>query len=115
MFLMFRNYKTNVAIIITNTEAMTMKDQSEIEKIFKKYKIKSLNFTKLSTNPIEINKKITDEVEKTTNIQDNINITEELYKQLTEENIQNVNFDVIDKRAEYLEKFKKAKKCLWRK
>ena len=110
MFLMFRNYKTNVAIIITNTEAMTMKDQSEIEKIFKKYKIKSLNFTKLSTNPIEINKKITDEVEKTTNIQDNINITEELYKQLTEENIQNVNFDVIDKRAEYLEKFKKAKK-----
>lgn len=109
MFLMFRNYKTNVAIIITNTEAMTMKDQSEREKIFKKYKIKSLNFTKLSTNPIEINKKITDEVEKTTNIQDNINITEELYKQLTEENIQNVNFDVIDKRAEYLEKFKKAK------
>ena len=53
---------------------MTMKDQSEVENIFKKYKIKNLNFTKLSTNPIEINKKITDEVEKTTNIQDNINI-----------------------------------------
>ena len=109
MYFMFRNYKNNVAIIITNTETMTIKDQSEIEKIFKKYKIKNLNFTKLTTNPTEINQKITNEVEKTKNIEDSINITEELYQQLKNENVQFINFDVIDKRAEYLEKFKKAK------
>ena len=109
MYFMFRNYKKNIAIIITNTEEMTLKDQSEIEKIFKKYKIKNLNFTKLTTNPTDLNQKITDEVEKTENIKDNINITEEIYQQLKDENCQSVNFDVIDKRAEYLKKFKNAK------
>ena len=62
MYFMFRNYKKNIAIIITNTEEMTLKDQSEIEKIFKKYKIKNLNFTKLTTNATDLNQKITDEV-----------------------------------------------------
>ena len=88
---------------------MLIRDQSEIEKIFKKYKIKNLNFTKLTTNPTDLNQKITDEVEKTENIKDNINITEEIYQQLKDENCQSVNFDVIDKRAEYLKKFKNAK------
>ena len=109
MYFIFRNYKKNIAIIITNTEEMTLKNQLELESIFKKYKIKNLIFTKLSTNPIDLNQKITDEVEKTVNIQDRINITEELYQQVKDENCQSVNFDVIDKRAEYLQKFKNAK------
>jgi len=110
MFIMFRNYSKNVAIIITNTENMAMKNQAEIEKIFKKYKIKNLIFTKLSTNPTEINEKITKEVEKTKNIEDRINVTEELYKQLTDNNAGGFSFDVLDKRKEYLETFRKSKK-----
>ena len=69
MLLIFRNYRKNIAIIITNTEEMTMKNQNEIEQIFKKLKIKNLIFTKLNTLPLDINAKITAEVEKTTNIQ----------------------------------------------
>ena len=87
MLLIFQNYRKNVCIIITNTEDMNMKSQNDIEKLFKKLKIKNLIFTKLTTLPIEINQKITDEVEKTTNIEDRINVTEELYKQLKNENI----------------------------
>ncbi len=89
---------------------MTIRNQTEIESIFKKYKMKNLIFTKLSTQPMELNRKITAEVEKTQNIEDRINVTEELYQQLKNENTDGINFDVIDKRAEYLEKFKKAKK-----
>ena len=110
MLLIFKNYRKNIAIIITNTEEMTMKTQNEIVKIFKKLKITNLIFTKLNTLPIEINEKITAEVEKTTNIEDRINVTEELYKQLKDENTEGINFDVMDKRAEYLEKFRDAKK-----
>ena len=111
MLLIFRNYRKNIAIIITNTEEMTMKNQNEIEQIFKKLKIKNLIFTKLNTLPLDINAKITAEVEKTTNIQESINVTEELYKQLKDDNTgKAINFDVIDKRDEYLEKFRKAKK-----
>ena len=88
-----------------------MKNQNDIELIFKKLKIKNLIFTKLNTLPLDINAKITAEVEKTTNIQENINVTEELYKQLKDDNTgKTINFDVIDKRGEYLEKFRKAKK-----
>jgi hypothetical protein len=87
-----------------------MKTQNEIVKIFKKLKIKNLIFTKLTTLPTEINEKITAEVEKTTNIEDRINVTEELYKQLKDDNTEGINFDVIDKRAEYLKKFRDAKK-----
>lgn len=110
MLLIFKNYRKNIVIIITNTEEMTLKTQSEIENIFKKLKVKNLIFTKLTTLPIDINTKITEQVEKTTNIQDRINVTEGLYQQLKDENTSNINFDVIDKRAEYLEKFKDAKK-----
>lgn len=110
MFIMFRNYSKNVAIVITNTEDMAMKNQADIEKIFKKYKIKNLIFTKLSTNPTEINEKITKEVEKTKNIEDRINVTEELYKQLTDNNTGGISFDALDKRKEYLETFRKSKK-----
>ena len=110
MLLIFKNYRKNIVIIITNTEEMTMKTQNEIVKIFKKLKITNLIFTKLNTLPTEINEKITAEVEKTTNIEDRINVTEELYKQLKDENIEGINFDVMDKRAEYLEKFRDAKK-----
>ena len=110
MFLMFRNYKNNVAVIITNTENMTLKEQSDIKNIFKKYKMKNVNFTKLTTTPIEINQIITNEVEKTNIIKDSINITEELYQQLKNENGKGMNFDAIDKIAEYLEKFNKTKK-----
>ena len=110
MLLIFKNYRKNIAIIITNTEEMTMKTQNEIVKIFKKLKITNLIFTKLNTLPTEINEKITAEVEKTTNIEDRINVTEELYKQLKDENTEGINFDVMDKRAEYLEKFRDAKK-----
>ena len=85
MLLIFRNYRKNIAIIITNTEEMTMKNQNEIEQIFKKLKIKNLIFTKLNTLPLDINAKITAEVEKTTNIQESINVTEELIKILREE------------------------------
>lgn len=110
MLLIFKNYRKNIAIIITNTEEMTLKTQNEIVKIFKKLKITNLIFTKLNTLPTEINEKITAEVEKTTNIEDRINVTEELYKQLKDENTEGINFDVMDKRAEYLEKFRDAKK-----
>ena len=110
MLLIFKNYRKNIAIIITKTEDMTMKSQNEIEKIFKNLKIKNLIFTKLSTLPTDINAKITAEVEKTTNIEDRINVTEELYKQLKDENTGIIDFDVIDKRAEYLNKFREAKK-----
>ena len=110
MLLIFKNYRKNIAIIITNTEKMTIRNQTEIESIFKKYKMKNLIFTKLSTQPMELNRKITAEVEKTQNIEDRINVTEELYQQLKNENTDGINFDVIDKRAEYLEKFKRAKK-----
>jgi predicted GTPase len=104
MLLIFKNYRKNIAIIITKTEDMTMKSQNDIEKIFKNLKIKNLIFTKLSTLPTDINAKITAEVEKTTNIEDRINVTEELYKQLKDENTGIIDFDVIDKRAEYLNK-----------
>ena len=110
MLLIFKNYRKNIVIIITNTEEMTMKTQNEIVKIFKKLKIKNLIFTKLTTLPTEINEKITAEVEKTTNIEDRINVTEELYKQLKDDNTEGINFDVIDKRTEYLKKFRDAKK-----
>ena len=110
MLLIFKKKKKNIAIIITKTEDMTMKSQNDIEKIFKNLKIKNLIFTKLSTLPTDINAKITAEVEKTTNIEDRINVTEELYKQLKDENIGIIDFDVIDKRAEYLNKFREAKK-----
>ena len=80
-----------------------MKSQSDIEKIFKKLKVKNLIFTKLDTSPIDINNKITEQVDKTTNIQDRINVKEELYEQLKDENTGNINFDAIDKRVEYLE------------
>ena len=110
MLLIFKNYRKNIAIINTKTENMTIKSQNDIEKIFKNLKIKNLIFTKLSTLPTDINAKITAEVEKTTNIEDRINVTEELYKQLKDENTGIIDFDVIDKRAEYLNKFREAKK-----
>jgi len=38
MFIMFRNYSKNVAIIITNTENMAMKNQAEIKKYLRNTK-----------------------------------------------------------------------------
>ena len=110
MFLIFRNYRKNIAVIITNTEEMTIKNQSEIQLIFKKLEIKKLIFTKLTTLPLDINDKITAEVEKTTNIEDSINITEEIYNQIKDNNKLDIKFNIIDKRAEYLEKFRKEQK-----
>ena len=114
MLLIFNNYRKNIAVIITNTEEMTMKTQSNIEKIFKHLNVENLIFTKLDTLPTDINNKITEQVNKTININNSIIITEESYKQLKDKDIGNINFDAIDKRAEYLEKFKKAKKKVYR-
>ena len=110
MFLIFRHYRKNIAVIITNTEEMTIKNQSEIQLIFKKLEIKKLIFTKLTTLPLDINGKITAEVEKTTNIEDSINITEEIYNQIKDINKLDIKFNIIDKRSEYLEKFRKEQK-----
>ena len=75
MFLIFRKYRKNITVIITNTEEMSIKNQSEIQLIFnKKLEIKNLIFTNITTLPLYINDKITAEVEKTTNIEDSINI-----------------------------------------
>ena len=57
MFIMFRNYSKNVAIIITNTENMSMKNQAEIEKIFKKYKIKMMSNLKKKRKRQNLKKK----------------------------------------------------------
>ena len=81
MFLIFRNYTKNITVIITNTEEMSIKNQSEIQLIFnKKLEIKNLIFTNITTLPLYINDKITAEVEKTTNIEDSTNMAEEIYQ-----------------------------------
>ena len=111
MFLIFRKYRKNITVIITNTEEMSIKNQSEIQLIFnKKLEIKNLIFTNITTLPLYINDKITAEVEKTTNIEDSTNMAEEIYNQIKDNNILDIKFNIIDKRDEYLEKFRKEQK-----
>ena len=110
MLFIFKKYKNNILVIINHTEDMTMKAKINIEKIFKNLRVKNLIFTKLSDSPSDIICKINEIIDKVQNIEDGINVKEELYFQVKDEACESINLDVIDKRAEYLEKFKKAKK-----
>ena len=108
MLLIFKDYRNNIMLIITNTEEMTIKSKLDIENILKKNNVKNIFFSNLTTIPEEIINRINNEIEKTENIE-NIIIKNELYKQVKDKNVGSINFDIIDKRKEYLEKFRKAK------
>lgn len=55
MLMIFRNYRNNICLIITNSENSTMTTQSEIELQFKtKFKIDKILFTTLQSDGVEL-------------------------------------------------------------
>lgn len=53
--MIFRNYRNNICLIITNSENSTMTTQSEIELQFKtKFKIDKILFTTLQSDGVEL-------------------------------------------------------------
>ena len=109
MFQIFKNYKNNITIIITNTENLKIKNREDIKFIFeKKYNIKNILFTNINTNPKEINEQINSEVEKTKKIENRIDIPNDLSRAFISPNMSKFQFDIFEKRNEYSEKFREA-------
>ena len=84
-----------------------------VEKIFQKFYVKKIIFIEENTDPWDLNEKINEEIEGKKNIKNIIYTREELYQILKEahcESIEHTNYDVIDKRYEYLNRFKEGEK-----
>ena len=105
MIAIFRDYIKNICVIITNTEKSKDKDKSEIELILRrKFGIYRIIFSSLESDGIELCEKI----EKFKNEMEFIgkiiiresNLTQIIYPEF--------NYDFIEEREKYIEKFKKA-------
>ena len=116
MFLLFKRYINNICVIVTHTENIPLKTKSYIEQTFKKFYVKKIIYTEENTDPWDLNTKINEEIEGKENIENIIYTREELYQIVKKGNveyIEHTNYDVIDKRHDYLNKFKEgAKKVL---
>ena len=113
IFLLFKRYSKNICVVVTHTENIPLETKSYIEKVFKKFYVKKIIFTEKNTDPWDLNEKINEEIEGKENIENIIYTREELYQILKKGNIEfieHTNYDVIEKRYEYLNKFKEGEK-----
>ena len=59
MLTIFKDYRKNIVLIITNSEGVHIKDQSEIEHIFtQKFRMEYILFTEISTDSDFLSDKI---------------------------------------------------------
>ncbi len=85
MLTIFKDYRKNIVLIITNSEGVHIKDQSEIEHIFtQKFRMEYILFTIISTDSDFLSDKINNIKMRTNNI-DNVTIeTRNLLQTMTQ-------------------------------
>ena len=105
MYEIFKKYINNICIILTNTQVMSLPNQTEVENIFDKYNIKNIIFTKDSTSPMEINNKLNNVIEKSIILREKINLKKELHL-LKYLDLLHFKLNFPEKRDEYLDKLK---------
>ena len=111
IYAIFKKYINNICIILTNTQEMSLTNQTEVENIFDKYNIKNIMFTKDSTSPMEINNKLNNVIEKSIILRESVNLKKELHL-LKYLDLLHFKLNFPEKRDEYLEKFQKVKKII---
>ena len=107
MLTIFKDYRKNIVLIITNSEGVHIKDQSEIEHIFtQKFRMEYILFTIISTDSDFLSDKINNIKMRTNNI-DNVTIeTRNLLQTIDPE----FDIDVFEDREKYLEEFQESLK-----
>lgn len=107
MLMIFRNYRDNICLIITNSENSTVKTQSEIEFEFKnKFKIEKILFTTLESDGIEL-------CDKLENFKQQMKYIENIIikaSDLTQHIDPLCDFDVIDDREKFINEFEESLK-----
>ena len=107
MLMIFKEYRKNICLIITNSETSNIKTQSEIETVFKnRFGINKIIFSTLSTNELEI----LDKLEKYKNdmpFQEHLNIKT---RDLTQTIDPQFDLDCCDERDKYINEFQNSLK-----
>lgn len=105
MLMIFKEYKKNICLIITNSETSNIKSQSEIETVFKnKFGITNIIFSTLKANELEL----LDKLEKFKNdmpFQEHLNIKTRDLTQIIDPEF---DLDCCDERDKYIEEFQKS-------
>ena len=107
MLMIFREYRKNICLIITNSENTNIKIQSEIEQIFKKkFGIDKIIFSKLTTDGLELCDKL-EQYKNQMEFIDRINIKS---SDLTQTIDPEFDLDCIEDRDKYIKEFQDALK-----
>ena len=107
MLMIFKDYRKNICLIITNSEDSNIKVQSEIEKIFEiKFGIKNIIFSTLLINELELFDKL-EKFKKDIPFQEHLNIKT---RDLTQIIVPQFDLDCCDERDKYIKEFQNSLK-----
>ena len=109
MLMIFKEYRKNICLIISNSENATIKIQAEIELIFKtKFRINKIIFSTLNMNELEILDKL-EKFKQDMPFIDHLNIkTSDLTKTVYPE----FDLDCIEDREKYIKEFQNSLKII---
>lgn len=107
MLMIFKDYRKNICLIITNSEDSNIKIQSEIEKIFEtKFGIKNIIFSTLFINELELLDKL-EKFKKDMPFQQHLNIKTRDLTQIIDPQF---DLDCCDERDKYIKEFQDSLK-----
>ena len=107
MLMIFREYRKNICLIITNSEKTNIKIQSEIEQIFKKrFGIEKIIFSTLNTDGLDLCDKL-EKYKIEMEFIERINIKS---SDLTQSIDPEFDLDVMDEREKYIKEFENSLK-----
>ena len=107
MLMIFKDYRENICLIITNSENSNIKIQSEIEQLFEtKFRIKNIIFSTLESNELILLDKL-EKFKKNMPFQEHLNIKT---RDLTQTIDPQFDLDFCDDREKYIKEFQDSLK-----
>lgn len=105
MLMIFKEYRKNICLIITNSETSNITTQSEIETVFKtKFGITKILFSTLKSNKLELLYKL-EKFKNDMPFQEHLNIKT---RDLTQIIVPEFDLDCFDERDKYIKEFQKS-------
>lgn len=105
MLMIFKEYRKNICLIITNSETSNITTQSEIETVFKtKFGITKILFSTLKSNKLELLYKL-EKFKNDMSFQGHLNIKT---RDLTQIIVPEFDLDCFDERDKYIKEFQKS-------
>ena len=105
MLMIFKDYRKNICLIITNSETSSIRTQSEIELLFKqKFGIDKILFSTLNSDGLDL----CDKLEKYKNEMNNIEKVNIKTSDLTQNIDPQFDLDVMDDREKYINEFQNS-------